>query len=420
VEGGAAPDPRQRRVGSGVGDAVAAASFRWYLAGIAVFSLVQTMTRFLLPWLAYELSHSSTILGLIGFALAGPTLLLAPIGGVWADRMKRLSLIRRTQAACAVLFTVFAIVFAVGAASLPVIALVAIALGALFAFDQPARQALVPSLVRPSALASAYGLIAALWNISALIGPSLAAAFLAITVPLGIGPAPIFALTAFGSCVMVLMTTRIKERTPETTRSGRRWWHEIATGLRFIESTPVAGSLVTLAYGAGLFGFSAVFLMPAIAAEIYHADVIHLGILVSAWGAGALVGLTAVIIGVWEHHRGRVALFAPAAMGIALVAFSISRNYELSVLLLGLVGALAFTYLTVAQTILQLLVPDELRGRVMGIYALSFAIAPIGATVLGMLGGVMGTAGAVGVGAVVLCGLSAVVIFRVRAIADVD
>src|SRR4029079_18976903 len=138
-------------------------------------------------------------------------------------------------------------------------------------------------------------------------------------------------------------------------------WREIVIGVRFITSNPVAFAMVALAFGASIFGFSAVFLMPAFADEVYRADVTQLGILVSAWGAGALVGITAMIFGLWDRHRDRVVLIAPVALGVVLVAFSLSRNFELSVLLIGIAGALAFTYVTLAQTILQLLVPDELR-----------------------------------------------------------
>jgi len=333
--------------------------------------------------------------------------------------MERLRIVRRAQLGTVVLFVVFAIIFAVGAASLPLIAVVAISSGALLAFDQPARQALIPSLVPTSGLGSAYGLIAAIWNVAGLIGPSLAAALLAIFIPLGLGASPLFALNALGSAAMVIMTTRIKAEAPAPTRDEQLWWHEIVIGLRFIVGNPVAGPLVALAFGASVFGLSLVFLMPAIAAEVYRADVTQLGILVSAWGAGALVGITAMIFGLWDRHRGRVVLIAPVALGVVLVAFSLSRNFELSVLLIGIAGALAFTYVTLAQTILQLLVPDELRGRVMGIYALNYAISPLGATFLGILAGFIGAVEAVGFGAVLLCGLAAAVIYRVRSISVV-
>ena len=406
-----------RRVGAGVGEVVAKASFRWYLGGMAVFSLAQTMNRFMLPWLAYEASHSSTVLGLVGLALAAPTLILSPIGGVWADRTQRLTLIRRTQGVWVVLFLVFAVVFAAGKGSLLLIVVVAIASGALIAFDQPARQALIPALVPTSGLSSAYGLLAASWNLSGLIGPSLAAALLAVALPLGLGAAPLLVVTAIGSVVMVLMTMRIRESIQGTARSKDTWWQELATGLRFIADTPAAGGLVLLAFGTSLFGFSAVFLMPAFAAEVFDANVGQLGVIVSAWGAGALVGITAIILGTWDRHR-RIVLFTPGALGLTLLIFSASRTFEISVVLMAVAGALAFTYLTVAQTILQLLVPDALAGRVMGIYVLNYAISPLGATMLGILGGAVGAASAIGVGALVLCGLSLVVIRRTGRLRD--
>src|SRR4029079_8865403 len=191
-------------------------------------------------------------------------------------------------------------------------------------------------------------------------------------------------------------------------------WREIVIGVRFITSNPVAFAMVALAFGASIFGFSTVFLMPAFADEVYQADVTQLGILVSAWGAGALVGIATMIFGLWDRHRGRVVLIAPVALGLVLLAFSLSRSFELSILLIAIAGALAFIFMTLAQTILQLLVPNALRGRVLGIYSLNFAISPLGATVLGILASFIGAAEAVGVGALLLCALSGIVLLRVR------
>jgi MFS family permease len=409
------------RFGASVAVAIGAPGFRWYLAGMIVFGLVQTMNRFVLPYLAYEASHSSAILGFVGFALALPTLLLSPIGGVWADRIHRLRLIRLTQIGWLALFSVFAIVFVSGSGSLPVIVLVAVVSGALLAFDQPARQALVAGLVPAAGLSSAYGLIAASWNVSGLVGPSLAAALLAVAFSAGLGAAPLLALTALGSGAMVFMTTRVAEP-PLAPRSamGSRWWQDMAVGMRFVAETPVVAALVVLAFAISVLAFSSVFLMPAFAAEVFGEDIGRLGLLVSAWGAGALVGIIVVIFGVWDPRRGAVARWAPLALGVVLVAFAISRSFELSLFLIAVAGGLAMTYLTVAQSALQLLIPNELRGRVMGIYVLNFAISPLGATVLGVLGSRIGTAPAVGVGALVLGAIAAAVLLRVPQLANMD
>lgn len=252
-----------------------------------------------------------------------------------------------------------------------------------------------------------------------MVGPSLAAISLAATLPLGMGAAPLLALTAGGSLVMVLTTTRVSDVAPRPARSGLRWWQDLVAGLRFIAVSPVPGSLVLLAFTINALGFSAVFLMPAFAGEVFNADIGRVGLLVSAWGAGALLGLAGMILGIWDRHRRGVALYVPILLGLVLLGLSVSRRYEVSLCLIALAGALAYAHLTVAQTILQLRIPEHLRGRVMGIYVLSYASSPLGATLLGILASVTGTPAAVGVGAVVLCVVATTVLLRLRHLGSV-
>jgi MFS family permease len=383
---------------SGLRLALRERNYRWFSGGMVSFTLSQSMIRFLLPWLAYDITGSTLALGLVGFALAGPNVLLAPFGGMWADRLERAALVRFTQTTVTLLIGSFAILVFAGTLQLPYLVLFAFAIGGVTAFDQPARQALIPALVPMAALTTALALNQMTWSLAGIVGPATAGALLAITIPLGLGPGPIFMLTVAGSAAMVFATLHIRIPRARERTARRHWSVEFLEGARFIVADPAARGLTFISFSGSILGSSYLFLMPAFAHEIYGVDTAGLGLLVASSGVGALLGSVVLALFGGRMRRGRVALASSFGFGIAVVAFSLSRSLPIGLAILLVAGAINAISFTTAQTLLQVSVPDRIRGRVMGIYALTFSLSTLGAAISGTLAAFIGPSAAVLIG----------------------
>jgi len=370
-------------------------NYRWFSGGMVSFTLAQSMIRFLLPWLAYDMTGSTLALGLVGLALAAPNVLLAPFGGVWSDRLDRAALVRFTQTTVTALIATFALLVLAGTLQLWYLVLFAFAIGSVTAFDQPARQALIPALVPIAALTTALALNQMTWSLAGIVGPATAGALLAVTIPLGLGPGPIFVLTAAGSAAMVFATLQIRIPRARDRAARRPWSVEFLEGARFIVADPAARGLTFISFSGSILGSSYLFLMPAFAREIYGVDTTGLGLLVASSGVGALLGSIALALFGARMRRGRVALASSLGFGLAVIAFSLSRSLPIGLAILLVAGAINAVSFTTAQTLLQVSVPDRIRGRVMGIYALTFSLSTLGAAISGALAALVGPSAAV-------------------------
>jgi MFS family permease len=400
--------------GSGLRGALAEPSFRWFLGGMVGYTLTQSILRFLLPWLAFSVTQSAVALGVVGLALALPNLLLTSVGGVWADRVERQRILRVTQTGVATLTLVFSLTVAVGQIQMWSLIVFAVAISSLNAFDQPARQALIPSLVRPSVIVTAYSLNSAIWNLSGIVGPAICGAALAFLATRGAGPGPLLLAASIGPMAMVFGTTRIRPRVQQRRGPRDLWWREFASGARFVIGTPSARSLFILAFAASIFGQSYLLLLPAVTAELWRGDVAILALLAATAGAGSLVGTTALVFIGPQQRRGALVLAFTLAFGLMVASFAASRWLPASVALAALAGAVHSVSGTLTQTLVQLVVPDSMRGRVMGMYALNHPIAPMGTMILGLVAVVTGAAGAVVIGGLVVTLVAMLMIVRSR------
>lgn len=389
--------------------ALADPNFRWFWTGLLSFTHAIAMYRFLLPWLAFEITGSTLAIAWVALASSVPGLIALPYASVTADRLDRARLLRLTQATSAVIVLVLAGILLAGVFEVGHLVVMAALMSVVHSFDQPARMSIVPKLIRGSALVSAFALSGAAWNLAQIAGPALSGALIAATQSIGTGPGPILLLVASGYMFTAFAMTRVRVEPSRGMGPSRAWASEFAEGLRFALGRSEARSIILIVLTTGTFGTSYVYLMPAFAKDIYGVDARGLGVLMSSVGVGALVGTTLLGRYGGEYRRGGFFLAATFALGVILLAFSVSRSFLLSIPLLFGVGALAATYLTLGQSLLAMLTPDAIRGRVLGLFALTFAVQGLGAAISGVVAAAVGPPLAVALAASIVIAVVAIV-----------
>ena len=361
--------------------AFASRNYRLFFGGQSV-SLVGTwITRIATSWLVYRLTGSVLLLGVVGFCGQIPTLLLAPFAGVLVDRWNRHRILIVTQGLSLVQSAALAALTLAGVITVTHLLLLQLAQGMINAFDTPARQAFVSEMVEDRAdLPNAIALNSSMVNGSRILGPSIGGAVIA-----AVGEGWCFALDALsyvaviGSLLAMRLTSRQRPR-PQT-----RMREELTTSFRYVTGfLPVRSALLLLSL-VSIMGMPYTVLMPAISANVLHGGPHTLGFLMTASGTGALGGALYLASRRSVVGLGRAMAVASTTFGAALVAFSLSRTVWLSLVLLPVVGAGMMITMAATNTIIQTIVREELRGRVMAFYTMAFlGTAPIGSLIAGV------------------------------------
>jgi MFS family permease len=368
---------------------------RWFVG--QVLSLMGTwMQSVAQGWLVYELTGSKLALGTISFISSVPTLVFMLPAGAVADRVSRRKMMLVTQTV--MMICAFILAFFTGTKTLQVwyIAVLGFILGIANAFDAPARLAMTVELVDDRRdLQNAIALNSTMFNLARVVGPAIGGLVLA-----AVGATWCFFLNglSFVAVLIALWGMHLNEvvRPPRT----RRMTAEIGDGLRYVWDTKVVRALVALVAVTSIFGFSYSVLMPAYAVDVLGVGEAGLGGLTAAVGVGALIGSLAVASLTRSRHKGWQLTFGSLLFPIALIAFALSRNFYLSMAILVVVGFGFIIQNTTGNTLVQSLVPDQLRGRVMSVYSLMFFGAmPIGSLLAGTLAQAYGTTLAVIFGA---------------------
>jgi MFS family permease len=361
--------------------ALASRNFRLFFSGQSI-SLVGTwITRIATSWLVYRLTGSVLLLGIVGFSGQIPTLLLAPFAGVLVDRWDRHRILVVTQALSLVQSAALAALALAGVITVPHVLLLQIAQGVINAFDTPARQAFVSEMVEDRAdLPNAIALNSSMVNASRIIGPSIGGLVIG-----AVGEGWCFAIDAI-SYVAVIASLRAMRLTPRSRhRPETRMREELVAGFRYVTRfVPVRSALLLLSL-VSVMGMPYTVLMPAISANVLHGGPHTLGFLMTASGAGALGGALYLASRRSVLGLGRAMVVASTTFGVGLAAFSLSRSLWLSLLLLPCVGAGMMVTMAATNTIIQTVVREELRGRVMAFYTMAFlGTAPIGSLIAGV------------------------------------
>jgi MFS family permease len=357
-------------------------NYRLYFWGqiVSLFGTWMQMTA--LGFLVYELTHSPAYLGLVGFANGLPTWLFMLYAGVIADRFERRKLMIITQSLMAVLAFILAFLTFSGWIQPWHILLLAFASGITNAFDAPARQAIVTDLVEnKDDLANAIALNSTMFNAAAVAGPAIAGVIYAL-----FGPGWCFVINGLSFFALIGTLLAMKVKSVRGPAGGKSVWNDIREGIRYVFSHRLILTIIGLVAVTSLFGQTFTNLIPAWTVRILKGNAATNGLLMAVRGIGALLcALSIASLGRF-HFKGKLLTLGSIGFPLTLLAFSFSRVLALSLIILVGAGAAAILVYNMANALVQILVPDRLRGRVMSIYSLTFfGLIPVGALWVGLL-----------------------------------
>ncbi len=354
--------------------------YRLLWIGTLFASAGQWIQQVSLGWLTYEVTGSPFLLGVVNGVRSVPLAMFAPVAGVAADRMDRKQLMLATQVVMLVGTGIFATVIAAGQAALWNILLFAFVSGMGWAFNMPVRQSVVPSLVPKDGLMNAVALTSAGFNITGIIGPSIAGVLIVV-----IGTAGNFYVQCVAYAAVSLLIWFM--RVPELERNGLQTsvLSQLREGISYVLSQPTHRMLVALALIPSVLVMSYIGLLPVFAEDVLHVGPQGFGLMVSAPGLGALTGTLSLASMGNIRYKGRVLIGALLGMSITLILLGLSQSFLLSLIVLVFAGAAQMSYMTTNTTLLQAATPPEFRGRVMGIYMITMGLQPFGSFLAGAM-----------------------------------
>jgi MFS family permease len=370
-------------------------NFRLFFSGQLISLIGTWMQNIAQAWLVYRLTGSSLLLGIVGFASQIPVFILAPIGGAVADRHNRHRVVIGTQAASLVLAFILAALTLSRAVQVWHIMVLAALLGVVNAFDIPARQAFIVEMVGKEDLMNAIALNSSMFNGARIIGPAIAGVLVA-----SIGEGWCFFANGVSYIAVIagllLMHVQFSPRVHESSPL-----EHIIEGFRFVRRTLPIRDLLLLLGLVSLVAMPYSVLMPIFADKILHSGARGLGILMGATGVGALIGALMLAAKSGIRGLGRWVAVSTAAFAVTLILFSWSHAFWVSTLVLVPAGLAMMVQMAASNTLIQAMVPDELRGRVMAVYSMMFmGMAPLGALFAGVLADRLGAPLTLSIGAV--------------------
>jgi MFS family permease len=386
-------------------------NFRTYWSG-QVVSLVGTwMQRTAQQWLVYRLTGSPLDLGLVASVSFAPFLLFAPLAGLLVDRVDRRRLVLCTQTGYMLLGVLQAVLTATGLIELWHVVIIAFCLGLAETLELPARLALIGRVVPAEDLLNAVALHSSAFNAARILGPAVAGLLLA-----RYGEPVVFTANAASYVPVIVGLARMRLAPVERLAAPASAWVDLRAGLRYALANARVRILTSIVSAQGLLVLPYVFLMPVFADEVLGAGAPGLGWLTAATGLGALLGAVALLALGEVSQRGRLLVVGMFGFAFGLGCFALSRSLALSLVILVGVGWSQVMHLTTSNTLVQLAVPDALRGRVLGLYLwLHGGTLPVGALLLGALGQRWGTPAALLGASLVYSLLLAVIVWRHRA-----
>jgi len=363
-------------------------NYRLFFGGQAVSLIGTWMQQIALGWLVYRLTDSAFLLGVVGFATQVPTFLLATFAGVYADKYNNHKIIITTQTFAMIQAFILAYLTLSHQVTVWYIILLSIFAGIINAFDMPTRQSFVIEMVEDkNDLPNAIALNSSMFNSARLIGPT-AAGFLISSV----GEGMCFLLNAVSYIAVIAALFAMKIKKKEKTQAKKKVLTELKEGIKYSYNfKPIRAILLMIAV-VSLAGMPYTILMPVIAKDVLHGSANTLGFLMAAVGIGAMAGAiylasrkTVIGLGSWIYY-------ASGIFGISLILFSFSRTIPLSIFLMLFTGFGMMVQMASCNTVLQTIVDDDKRGRVMSLYVTAFmGSAPFGSLVAGSLASNIGT-----------------------------
>jgi MFS family permease len=379
-------------------------NYRLFFAGQTVSLIGTWLTRIATSWLVYRLTGSAALLGLIGFCGLVPTFVLAPIAGVFVDRHSRHRVILMTQVLSMLQSFALAALALGGVITVAEIAALQLLQGMINAFDTPARQAFVVEMVEDRGdLPNAIALNSSMFNGARLLGPSIGGVLIAL---IGEGGCFLVDGISYGAVIASLLAMKLRPFAAAGER--KHVLHELREGFRYAAgSKPIRAMLVLLSI-VSLVGMPYTVLMPVMASVRLHGGAHTLGFLMAAVGLGALGGAVRLATRRTVLGLGRTIVIMAATFGVTLTLFAASRTLWLSLPLLVAVGFSMMLQTAATNTILQTILEEHMRGRVMAFYTMAvMGTAPFGALIAGALAARIGAPWTIAAGGL-LCVLASV------------
>jgi MFS family permease len=386
-----APPPRRRVLG-----ALRHRNYRLFFGGQLVSTVGTWMQTIAMPWLVLQLTHSGFLVGVVLAMQYLPMLVAGPFGGLIADRFPKRRILQVTQAAFMAPALFLFVASYTNTVTYPEVLVAAFLWGIIQVVDMPARQAFAIEMVGRDDLVNAIALNSSIWNTAAVVGPSLAGVLISLAgVPL------CFLLNAI-SYIAVLTGLSLMRNLPSLLpdRDGQSVLERVIEGGRYVRRDPLVGTMLLVVAAFSLFATNRLTLVPLFADQVLHTGATGFGLLMGALGLGALTGALSLAFAPGQA-TGRRQFWIGLSWAAFLVAFSFSRSFPLSLLLLYLAGICQMWFLATANTRVQTATPDRLRGRVMAFYAQAvMGVGPLGATLAGALASLFNAPAAMAIGAV--------------------
>jgi MFS family permease len=402
------PEVRPKLNWQAAGRALRHRNFQLFFSGQLISLIGTWMQTVAQSWLVYKLTGSGLLLGSVGFASQIPVFLVAPIGGITADRANRHRVVIATQTASMILAFILAALTLTHKVQVWHIFVLAALLGVVNAFDIPGRQSFLVEMVGKEDLMNAIALNSSMFNGARVIGPAVAGVLVA-----RFGEGWCFFANGISYIAVIAGLMLMKVSAPARASAHRPPLEHLIEGFQFVERTTPIRALLLLLGLVSAVGMPYTVLMPIFADRILHRGgqelasligshdlgAVRLGILMGAAGVGALLGALTLALRTGVKGLGRWVATCCAGFGVSLILFSFSKSFWLSVALLLPVGYFIMLQMASSNTLIQAMVPDELRGRVMAVYSMMFmGMAPLGALMGGALSDRLGAPWTVAIG----------------------
>lgn len=392
-------------------------NYRLWFFGQATSLMGTWMQSVAQGWLVYQLTDSNFALGLVSFASSIPTLFLMLPAGAIIDRVSKRRLLIITQTIMMLLAFILATLAGVDVLRIWHIGVLATLLGVVNSFDAPTRQALTVELVEDRRdMPNAIALNSTMFNLARVIGPAIGGAVLA-----ALGATWCFALNGLSFLAVLLALSRMRFPKPLIAATRKPMLDQIKVGLAYIGGNVPVRTLIALVGVSSLFGASYATLLPSYAADVLHVEEAGLGMLSAAVGAGALAGSLIIASLGGMRRKGLLLTFGNLFYPIALLLLSLSHSLTVSLCILPMVGVGFVLQNAIANTLVQSIVSDELRGRVMAVFTLMFfGTAPFGSLWAGVTAQLLGPPAAIAISGGITLTFALAVLFAVPALRKLE
>lgn len=354
--------------------------YRYLWVGTLFMSAGQWVQQLTLGWLLYDLTGSSVLLGILNGLRAGPALIAGPLGGVLADRTDRRMLLFHSQTFLCLSALVMGVLVWTGWVEVWHVLVFAASTGIAWAVSNPLRQALIPSLVPRQEVMNATALTQTAFNLNKILGPLAGGVLILLA-----GAAGNFLLqgAAFGGVMLTVWLMRVPRGLGMNGRHSA--WADLKEGFRYVWATPVVLALMIASLIPNLLAFPYQTLLPVFQKDVLHQGPEALGVMFAAPGVGGILSLL-LLASFYRriHRRGALALGSLALLGVSLVLFAMAPSLPVAALCLVITGASQVVYNNTAHTLLLLVTPEALRGRITALYTLDHGLAPLGAMLAGV------------------------------------